>query len=234
MIRNVLIVGGGSKVGIELTKYYLEHGYNVDVITGSDINTLHQEYKNLNYIHIDWDIIENAPQTIKKRLDYFLSDEYDIIIFNQNNLNVHTSFELIRKNQHTEFIKNINTNILLPDIILRSLYRSRKIQSNTKVVFIISRIISMWLMQLSEHGDKAGYAAIKTLNFLFSKGYSVFNKGIYFCIEPGHFNKGMPGSIEQASRSIVNLIAKADPSFNGLAFESYNEQEEYNIINYED
>lgn len=233
MIRNVLIVGGGSKLGIELTKYYLEHGYNVDLITGSDINTLHQEYKNLNYIHIDWEIIEHAPHTIEKKLDYFLSDKYDIIIFNQNNSDIHTSFELIRKNQHTEFIKNINTNIILPDIILRNLYNSDKIQANTKVVFIISRIISMWLMQLSKHGDKAAYAAIKTLNFLFSKGYSVFNKGIYYCIEPGHFNKDLPGTIEKAKNDIVSSIKTADSTYNGKAFASYNNTE-YKIINYED
>jgi len=235
MISNILIVGGGSKLGLELTKNYLIQGHNVDVITGSDLSEYQKEYKNLKVVEVDWGLIENAPQTIEKKLDYFLSDKYDIIIFNQNNITKHTSFELIQKNQHTEFIKNINTNVLLGDIILRFLYH-HKITENTKVVYNISRIITCWNneQQLSLHGDKAGYAAIKTLNYLFVKGYSMFNKGIYFCIEPGHFNKDMPGSVEQASCNIVNLIAKADPSFNGLAFQSYNGQEEYNIINYED
>lgn len=233
MISNVLIVGGGSKLGLELTRHYLDQGYNVDVITGSDINFLKQEYDNLKYITVDWGIMEYAPHTILNRLDHFLSDTYSIIIFNQNNVGVHTSFELNQENQHTEFIKNINTNIILPDIILRKLYSSEKIQTDSKVVFLISRIISLWLLQLSEHGDKAGYAAIKTLNFLFTKGYSLFNKGIYYCIEPGHFGKDLPGSIKKAKNDIVNNITVADSSYNGKAFAAY-DNTEYKIINYED
>jgi len=235
MIYNILIVGGGSKLGLELTKNYLIKGHNVDVITGSDLSEYQKEYKNLKVVEVDWEIIEYAPHTIENKINRLNTTHYDIIIFNQNNLSKHTSFQLEEKHQHKAFINNVNTNVILGDIILRFLYHN-KITENTKVVYNISRIVTCWYIEpyLSKHGDKAGYAAIKTLNYLFIKGYSKFNKGIYFCIEPGHFNKDIPGSIKQASRNIENLIAKADPSFNGLAFESYNGQEEYNIINYED
>jgi NAD(P)-dependent dehydrogenase (short-subunit alcohol dehydrogenase family) len=235
MIYNILIVGGGSKLGLELTKNYLIQGHNVDVITGSDLSEYQKEYKNLKVVEVDWGLIEYAPQTIENKINKLSTTHYDIVIFNQNNLTKHTSFLLEQKHQHTSFINNVNTNVLLGDIILRFLYHY-KITENTKVVYNISRIITCWNneRELSLHGDKAGYAAIKTLNYLFIKGYSKFNKGIYFCIEPGHFNKDIPGSIEQAGRDIVTFIAKADPSFNGLAFQSYNGQEEYNIINYED
>ena len=232
MISNVLIVGGGSKLGLELTKYYLNQGCTVDVITGSDINLLQQEYTNLNYITVNWRLIQHSPLSIVRKLGSFSSETYDIIIFNQNNKDTNISFNLNNGSLSAEFLKNLNTNVLLPDFIIRELYSSGKIQTDTKVVTMISHIISSWLIQLDKHGDKAGYAAIKTLNFLFNKGYSTFNKGIYYCIEPGHFNKELSGSIEKAKNDIINNIAIADSSWNGKAFQAYSNNE-YKIINYD-
>ena len=52
MIYNILIVGGGSKLGLELTKNYLIKGHNVDVITGSDLSEYQKEYKNLKVVEV--------------------------------------------------------------------------------------------------------------------------------------------------------------------------------------
>ena len=74
MTKNVLLVGCGSKSGLELTNSFLSAGYTVDLISSAD------NVHNVRQCQVDWNklTVANVESFLKA------SPVYDVIVFNQN------------------------------------------------------------------------------------------------------------------------------------------------------
>ena len=48
-VKNCLLVGCGSKFGLEMLEYLMELGYTINLISGSGV-----KYKHINHLQIDW------------------------------------------------------------------------------------------------------------------------------------------------------------------------------------
>jgi hypothetical protein len=92
--KNCLLIGCGSKFGLDLLGYLLENGYNVNSISGSKL-----EHANVNHLQIDWKTLNIA------QLEKFLRElpEMDLVFFNQNSSAL--NFNDFTKNKNTIEIK---------------------------------------------------------------------------------------------------------------------------------
>ena len=73
--KNCLLIGCGSKFGLELLEHLLGLGYNVNSISGSEL-----QHANVNHFQVDWKTLNVA------RIEDFLRSlpKLDLLFFNQN------------------------------------------------------------------------------------------------------------------------------------------------------
>lgn len=202
MSKRVLITGGGSKFGYELTKRFSDNGYIVDVITST--NVIHE---NVNVSIIKWSTI--TENKLKKALDSFGSNEYDVIFFNHNtgggpnetDYLPYTDYNIKKWSNHY-FI-----NCQIPFITLK--YIHSKVKHDTKIGWMISGMVDgKW-----EDGWKyGGYVGFKATNLYQMRGFSKYYPGIFFCMNPGHIELH---NYEGDSSQIVDTIKNLEKSDSG-------------------
>lgn len=207
---NVLIIAGGSRLGLRLTREFLSKGHYVDVITSSDLSS--EKSDRLKYSVLNWRVCDQY--LIYGLIDQFQTERYDVIIFNQALYNNHY-FDLEKESTYSEMMEDYQINNLYPDVILRKNYH--KIHENTKVVWLLSGSIQGWddPAFLERHGDKTYYATSKVVNYYYMTGYAQFNRGIYVCINPGHFGSEDGETYEVVSDKIYRGLEILDSSHSG-------------------
>lgn len=181
---NVLITGGGSKLGLAITKQFLKDDYNVDVMTSSEITDdevlLCQVDKQLKVINIDWwDVNE---ENLIKYLDKLTRPRYDIIIFNHSTgggpnetlFLPYVDYSIKEWNMHY-FI-----NTQLPFLILKKIHK--RIKPTTKIGWmLVSLIDGKW----EDGWQYGGFTSFKSTNSFIMRGFSRFLQGISFGLVPG-------------------------------------------------
>jgi len=175
-MKNALIIGGGSKWGLEFTKELVNQGYDIDLITGSDVNLPNVNCVKINWFNVDKNLIKSLINTDKN---------YDLIFFNHNsggNPNDHflksgNEIELEQWN-YTYWI-----NCQLPYVIIHHL--SKNINQGTKIGWMLTGLIDGHNPDMFRY---SGYAAVKSTNLHLMRGFSQFHQGIFFAINPGHLS----------------------------------------------
>lgn len=177
MKKRVLITGGGSKFGFELSSRFAEIGFEVDIISSTDV--IHD---NINSVKVDWSVINE--QTLKKSIDSFSNVKfYDIIIFNHNTGGGpnETMFLPYVDYSIEEWTYHYFINCQIPFIILK--YINKKIKPDTKIVWMISGLVDgKW----DEGWKYSGYASFKSTNVHLMRGFSKYFPGIFLGMNPGH------------------------------------------------
>lgn len=159
-IKNCLLVGCGSKFGLELLEYLLESGYNINSISGSKLG-----HPRVNHLQIDWKTLNVA------QLEKFLRQlpNLDLVFFNQNSSALNS----------IDFVKNKNTvdlwklekdwsqahfvSCILPFHIVHTL------KSVDKIIWMLSPLI---YNHSNEQIGFADYIGNKYQNYLVIKNFS--------------------------------------------------------------
>lgn len=201
--KNCLLIGCGSKFGLELLDYLLEQGYNVNSISGSEL-----KQSNVNHLQINWNTL-NVTQ-----IEKFLKQlpDLDLVFFNQNSSALNSN----------DFIKNKNTlnlwklekewnqayfvSCILPFHIIHTLKAAHKI------VWMLSPLIY-------HHDQKqigfADYVGNKYQNYLILNNFSKQDQSIFIGLNPDKLL-----SIKDDARisNMVNFIESADKESSGRVF----------------
>lgn len=202
-MKNILLVGCGSKWGASFTKHLSNLGYQIDLISGSDF-----ECPNVNLIKIDWTRFD-LPK-VKEVLDN--SKTYDLIFFNHNSgggINDHffkpgNDYNIDHWNYHTW------VNCQLPYFIIKHL--SPSITDTTKIGWMMTGLIAG---SDSNNFQYAGYAGVKSSNLHIMRGFSKSHPGIFFAINPIWFPIA---DYQEDAQSIEKVISKLTKSDSGKAF----------------
>lgn len=207
MLKNVLIIGGGQRLGLQLTKDIIsDGGKKLDLFTSQDLSDLASIHSNLKSHRFDWYNFDIGK--LDNIYNHLICNEYDWIYFNLNVSGIH-EFKLeneidVNGLKEIYFINNI-----LPMLILNKV--RDKITENTVISWALSGTMVDWSDQdyFDLHGDKTIYAATKSINFYYLNGYKINkNKGIYVGINMGHFGSEGGLTYEEVSKRLISTIPK--------------------------
>ena len=210
VMKNALILGGGSKFGAELTKQ-LSKDYHIDLITSSDFTHDNVTTHTVDWMSLDEDILINICNKISDK-------KFDIIFFNQNSFNkggppnagdFAPGYRCSMDEWHNHYWINCMSTYFITQTL------SNCITENTKVGWMISGIIHGDQTILWQHG---GYAAVKNSNVHLMRGFASEHPGIFFAINPGH----MTGDIyKQDAEIMIEQIENLTSENNGELIENY-------------
>ena len=212
MGSNVLIVGGGSKLGLELSKQYSKQkDTQVDILTSTPV--LDMEHR-----IVDWKSL--TPEIIQQTVLSFDTKEYDIVIFNQNMYIPQKWAYYIEEKKpikdSIEFLQQCHLiNNLLPGIVLNGI--KNKLNQDTKVPWFLSGMVHGWRHKSSPTGF-ASYANSKAQNFYNMTGFSSMSpdKGIFVAFNPGHSGDGEGAdTYENTAHKLIRGISVIDQSHSG-------------------
>lgn len=173
-MKNALLLGCGSKWGLEFTKHVADSGYSVDLVTGSNVN-----YNNVTTHNIDW--FGSNLQTLDSLLEPMKHKQYDVIFFNQNtgggpNEQSYAPGDIFPID-HWNLQNWINCQ--LPYAVVKLL--SDSISKTTKVGWMITGLIDGKDKDLWKY---AGYASVKSTNVHIMRGFANQHRGIFFAMDP--------------------------------------------------
>lgn len=138
MARNkILVFGGGSKFGLEVSKEFYNLNYEVSIVTSSKISN--DAFKIHN---VDWSTLDIvSTEKLCKSLENF-----DILIFNQNYSKINNLENISIEKLHMwknlkEWQQGQYVNCHLPLQVSNSLFIKNKINKKTKVVWMLSGCI---------------------------------------------------------------------------------------------
>jgi NAD(P)-dependent dehydrogenase (short-subunit alcohol dehydrogenase family) len=193
--KNILIVGGGSKFGNELTNIFKQKNYKIHIITGSaigdtDTNVLKVDWETCNIQHFE-KFLKNLPNL-------------DLVIFNQNAPSLTKDCLIFDSTRTIEVWKRTKiwtqshyVNCILPVHLLNSL--SNKLQSESSVVWMLSTA----MFSLIGPPDYIGY---KFQNYVLMKNFAQYNPQKYIGVCPGHLiNENYKAKSQILSNFLENL-----------------------------
>lgn len=208
MNNQILIVGGGSKFGLELVNAFLDNKWQVNLISGSEV----QYRPNLNYLQVNWNKLTVAD--IEKYIKSL--PEQKIILFNQNSsalgdkcFDTMSTIDLwkLEKNWSQSYFNSC----ILPFHIIHSL--GINCNKNTKVGWMLSILITQ---HVAEQIHMADYVGNKTQNYLLMKNFSNIHPSCFFGLNPDSlYNVDNSHSI---TKLIEFLETTRNDSINGKVF----------------
>jgi hypothetical protein len=202
MRKKALLFGCGSKWGLSFTTHLSDCGYEIDLISSSDIILT-----NVNNYKINWlTSNENSIKNILKK------QKYDLIFFNQNSgggpngedLSPTRTFPLDHWNLH-QWI-----NCQLPYVVVKHL--SETIDDSTKIGWMLTGLIKGNDSNLYQY---AGYASLKSTNLHIMRGFSQYHSGIFFAINPIWFPVE---DYKKDAIQIASVIEKLEKKDSGKSF----------------
>lgn len=178
-MKTALLIGCGSKFGLNFQKTLLNEGWEISSISGTVDNN------SVNQLIVDWKKFTVAD------IELFLKKQssIDLIFFNQNSsalaadsfkLNNYSTLELWK--QEKTWAQAYFTSCILPFHIIHSL--KNKLTSETKIAWMLSSFIH-------SHSDinHADYIGNKYQNYLIMKNFSLRFPGCFFGINPDSLDK---------------------------------------------
>jgi len=208
----VLLTGGGSKAGAELTKNLADNGHNVTVLTHSNFS-----YPGVTTVPVDWNTIgvnNFFKANSYTKYKYWLNKKYDLIFFNHN----------AGDNLCSNMTKTINNrgklqgeaeaqaqkdfvSTFVPFMIIKILEPT--FTENTKIGFVSSGIVS------DDKENLANLWLYKTRKYSWltqMKAFSYCSKGIFFAIQPYSFTDNVAQEVDEIRRTIEFIT----PEHNGM------------------
>jgi hypothetical protein len=181
-MKTALLIGCGSKFGLNFQKVLLENEWTVNSISGTFIDKLDGLS---NQLIVDWRKFTIAD------LELFLKNQptIDLIFFNQNssalssnsfNAGNYPKLELWK--QEKSWAQAYFTSCILPFHVIHSLHN--KLTAETKVAWMLSSFVY-------NHSDinHADYIGNKYQNYLIMKNFSMCFPGCFFGINPDSLDK---------------------------------------------
>jgi hypothetical protein len=210
MDKNVLIVGGGSKVGLETTRNFLQREYTVNLISSK----LLEPDNNLNQLQVDWNTLKISD------LELFLKKlpMQQILLFNQNasalsdkcyNIKSFDKLDLWRQEKH--WSQAYFVSCILPFHIIHSL--GKNCNEATKIGWMLSSLI---LKHDSKQIQFSDYIGNKFVNYLLIKNFSTHHESCFFVINPDSLND--TGTPENISKFLDFVIGADTKKLNGKIF----------------
>jgi len=180
-MKTALLLGCGSKFGLDFLKILLNQGWQIYSISGSYIDLTN---KNLYQQVVDWKTINVAD--IEKFLNTL--PEVELILFNQNSSALSEEYfkECYYKTlglwkQEKVWNQSYFVSCILPFHIIHSLKTKCKI--NTKIIWMLSSYI--YKHTSIKHPD---YIGNKYQNYLIMKNFSEMHRSCFFGINPNNLN----------------------------------------------
>lgn len=201
--KNCLLIGCGSKFGLRVLEHLLEMGYNINSISGSQLN-----YSNVNHLQVDWKTL-NVTQ-----IEKFLKElpELDLIFFNQNSSALNLDDFLKNKNTlelwklEKDWSQSYFLSCILPFHIIHT------VKSAHKIVWMLSPLIY-------NHDDKqigfADYIGNKYQNYLIIKNFTKQQQSIFIGINP---DKLLSTKDDVNIKDMIKFIESADKEASGGTF----------------
>jgi short-subunit dehydrogenase len=156
--KKVLITGGSSGLGLELTKLFLEHHYTVTVI---DINTIRIKHPGLKFVKLDLSKRKSVLEFIQKNFDF------DIIINNAATLE-----NKLFKNQSVEEVcDQIEVNVFTMSIFALYLSKISSAHRIRSLVNISSSAAHFPTPSLSVYGGSKSFVSRFSKNLIHEDVY---------------------------------------------------------------
>ncbi len=202
MTKKALLFGCGSKWGLEFTKHLADSGYEVNLVSSSNV-----DYPNVKTLNINW-VMSN--ETCVKEL--LIKEEYDLIFFNQNSGGGPGGDDFSSARTYSIDHWNIHNwiNCQLPYTVIKHL--SSTITEKTKIGWMLTGLIIGNDTDLYQY---AGYASIKSTNLHLMRGFSKFHKGTFFAINPIWFPVE---DYKKDAKQISSIIERLETTDTGKAF----------------
>jgi hypothetical protein len=194
-MNTALLVGCGSKFGLELTQRLLNMGWTVFSISGSDISCP----GNLHHLTIDWSTVNVA------QLEKFLKvvPGLDLVFFNQNSSSLSSDNFTANSFKTAELWKQEKTwaqsyfvSCILPFHIIHTL--GTRCSDTTKVGWMLSEYIY-------NHSDISypDYIGNKYQNYLLMKSFSKNHNSCFFGVNPDNL------SLNQNTDNLVGILTSS-------------------------
>jgi NAD(P)-dependent dehydrogenase (short-subunit alcohol dehydrogenase family) len=204
-MKQCLITGGGSKFGESLTQQLLEHGYYVHLITSNP--TKWQNVNNVTTIYVNWKSITLAE--LKLLLPKV--DVLDLVFFNHNASALSQSkFQRKQLQNIKDWQQSYFVSCQLPYYLVQAL--SNKLQHNTKVVWMLSKLI---VNPIDSEVGYSDYVGNKFTNACIMKSFAQVYPACFLGVHPDELAE--KNSLEK-SLSIVKLLDRSVDELNGKIF----------------
>jgi len=211
-MSNVLIFGGGSKFGLSLTDAFKDAGNTVYKVSGSaqDQNTLTVNWKTC-FINDFEKFLTGLPNL-------------DVVIFNQNASSLPEHFHKLGSmdtlemwKQSKNYLQSYYVNCVLPQHALHTLSSSKKLNSNSKIVWMLSRSI------FNPKSAPSDYAGQKYQNFVTLQKLANYNDQTFIGVCPGLLTQD---TYKNKSQHLCNFLTQENMNhYSGkfLAFDQLTE-----------
>jgi short-subunit dehydrogenase len=228
-VKNILITGGTSGLGLELVKHYLSKSYNV-YTTGRDLKNVVYSNERFHFMAVDFSDLSRVAEVIYHLNEQVIS--FDIIINNAGILSPPVYIET-KDGYEYSFQVNFLSHLLLDEIILNN-------SKSTGFPFLasITSPVYSYMRNIPDiYVDRSDYKAFKS--YVSSK-FSLVLLGIYLsdkykenylrCISfnPGTFSSGicrMQKSWFKRMYSIASPFMRNPSKVAGILTEILQEQE---------
>lgn len=210
MIKQALVIGGGSKFGLQFVNSLLAKNWMVNVISSSCI----KQHSNCHQLTIDWKSLKITD------IEKFLIElpTQSLIFFNQNSsalsdscYNIDSFAKLDLWKQEKYWSQAYFVSCILPFHIIHTLKAS--CSKNTKIGWMLSPLIFSLKPDQVQYSD---YIGNKYLNYLMMKNFSTQHHSSFFGINPDSLNET---ATDQNLNTLINFIADSTPeTLNGKVF----------------
>jgi hypothetical protein len=201
-MKTALLIGCGSKFGINFQNTLLDEGWSISSISGTASNN------SVNQLTIDWKKFTVAD------LEAFLKRQpkIDLLFFNQNSSSLsadsfksgkYSTLELWK--QEISWNRSYFTSCILPFHIIHSL--KNKLTPETKIAWMLSSYV-----HTHNDIDHADYISNKYQNYLIMKNFSIHFPGCFFGINPDSLDKT---NTENNIQTLIQTINQPIENLNG-------------------
>jgi len=204
-MKTALLIGCGSKFGLDLQTALMDNGWKIKSITGSKPDTPDES---TDQLVIDWKKFTVAD------LEVFLKKQpkIDLVFFNQNSsalspgsfkLGNYPKLELWK--QEKTWTQSYFTSCILPFHIIHSL--QDRFTTETKIIWMLSSLVY-------NHSsiDYADYIGNKYQNYLIMKNFSLHSPGCFFGINPDWLDQT---NTTENMKTLIKTINQPAQNLNG-------------------
>ena len=204
-----LILGGGSKLGLELSTL-LSKTYDLTLITSNPT-----KLGNVREVVVNWQSF--GLKALNTAIYHFIRDnqKLDLIIFNQNSKQGPNTVDFFDPDYlnclYKNWISGYRSDCMISYYVVQNL--AKHIHENTKICWMFSGLINEYIEV--EKYNHAAYRSIKLTNYFIMNSFNAKLNSIFCGIDPGHITE--ENRLTKAEQ-IVEYLNGADHASKGKVF----------------